>query len=146
MQILLKLKRYRKEVGTVMKCYKKIIIALLLIMLIILYILMICDTNSVIKDFKHCISGENISQQLKNTELYNKYFSYLDVKASDIDIDVKRLFVFHNFNSGVMYVKYSYELLDNYNNCLRGAKDVNSKWYIKKENRIWEVVKIEEKP
>lgn len=127
-----------------MKGCKKIMVVILAF-IILIYLLILFNTNTVIEDFKNCIRGENISQELMSTELY-QYFDDFNGRITDVDVNVTRWFVLHNFHKGVMYIKYSYEAFDKNGNHIKGASNVFAKWYILKINDMWEVIKIEEEP
>ncbi|MDR1209059.1 MAG: hypothetical protein LBK41_01920 [Clostridiales bacterium] len=70
--------------------------------------------------------------------------SYSEV--SEWDNNITRLFVWHNFSDGVMWVVYSQRGYDSSGVLAAGSRNVMSKWTIRKENGEWEIVKIEEAP
>jgi hypothetical protein len=106
---------------------------------------MVIDTNSIVFDFKNCISGKDISDDIKETELYYMYFNDDEV-GYVTDVNVRRYFVLHNFHKGVMYVNYTYKTFDKSGKQIRGAHKVSSKWYIEKQNGRWLVYDIDENP
>lgn len=129
----------------IMNYYKKILIAILLLPIFI-YFLIVNNTNSIIYDFKNCIKCNDISQEISSTELYRYYYDDFQGTVADADVNIKRIFVFHNFNKGIMYVKYSCEKYDQSGNHLYGSSNVYAKWYIEKNEGRWVVVKVEENP
>ena len=123
------------------------IVTALLAMVILLYAAMFYSTNNVIEDFKACVSGKDVSNGVEDAQLY-KYYNYKadNGRAVDADVEIRRLFVLHNFKKGVMYVEYSCETFDEEGNTVYGAAGIPSKWYIERNNGRWEVVEIEEDP
>ena len=89
-----------------------------------------------------------VSNDITNTELYkyyNKNELYND-EISDANINIRRLFVLHNFRKGVMFIKYDCESFNKSGEHIYGSSNVYAKWYIEKKNGVWEVVKVIEKP
>ena len=108
---------------------------------------MLWSTNSVIDDFKNCVSANEQAQEVKNTNLYMYYYfgdNFTDIV--DTDIKIKRKFVLHNFNKGVMWINYTYYVYDDKGTCIKGSHDIDSKWYIKKVDSRWIVYDIDEAP
>jgi hypothetical protein len=113
-----------------------------IIALIAVYIVMLCDTDSVLQDFRDCVSGE-VSENLKDSALYELYYN---ANAESAEVKVRRNFVIHNFTKGVIYANYTYHVFDKDGNEVRGSHKVPTKWYIEKINGRWSVVDIDERP
>lgn len=129
-----------------MRVQKRYIIAVSIILLFSLYITLILDTNNVIDDFIACVKNQNIREEVKDTELYN-WYNYKNTEIiNDATVDVKRIFVFHNFKQGVLCVNFTYKMFDENGNEIRCAHNVNSVWHIRKNNGYWNVVEIEQRP
>lgn len=125
------------------------IISLLTVLLcIIYYSVMLHDTDSLLTDFANCIKGDSVSNTITNTELY-KYYNRNELynnEISDADINIRRLFVLHNFHRGIMFIKYDCETFNKSGEHIYGSANVYAKWYIEKKNGVWTVVDVIEKP
>ncbi len=127
---------------------KKVIISLFIILIAVVYIVMLHDTDNIAADFKDCVADNPKTEAIKSTalyEYYNRNELYND-EIFDAEVKVQRRFVLHNFHNGVMFVSYDCETFNNKGEHIYGASNVYAKWYIEKRNGIWEVVKVEEKP
>lgn len=117
-----------------------------IILIVCVYIILFINTNSITNDFRSVINNEmNAEIAYGELERY-KIPDFDDVIYKHTHSKIKRKFVFHNFNKGVMYVKYTYYAYDVNEKLITGSKDVSSKWYIEKRNSRWIVTEIEEKP
>ena len=124
------------------------IILVVIISVLITYIVILNNTNSVLDDFYNCIVDNSDSKALKDTALY-KYYNrneLFDNKICSAKINIQRTFVIHNFCQGVMFVNYDCETFDDKGKHIYGSTNVRSKWYIKKEHGKWIVYDIDEKP
>lgn len=127
---------------------KGIIISLFITLIVIVYIIMLHDTDNITNDFKDCVADTPKSEIIKNTALY-KYYSRNELfknEICDADVKVRRLLVLHNFHNGVMFVNYDCETFNDKGEHIYGSSNVYAKWYIEKKNGIWEVVNVEERP
>lgn len=108
------------------------------------YNILLHDTDTLITDFQHVIL-ENMSEDVDYGAL-EWYDRYNRENAKDIYINLKRKWVCHNFNKGIVFVKYNIELYDELGDCIRGAWNVDSEWCIEKKNGRWIVTEIHEMP
>lgn len=133
----------RGDIQSKMSIIKKLSIIIFLL-IIIFYIISFVNTNSVIYDFKNCVSKQIIT----NTALDAYIGCYNEEKGpvTSSKIEIHRRFVIHNFNKGIMYVKYSYKLYNKDGVIIGGAHNIPSTWFIEKNNEHWLVKKIKEKP
>lgn len=111
-----------------------------------IYLFMLKDTNNLIDDFEKCVSCYDVSESVRNSALYEYYYDNFQGEVKYAKIKIYRKFVIHNFNKGLIWVKYSFEQYDTNNNKLRGSWDISSKWYIEKQNGQWVVTDIDERP
>ena len=129
---------------------KVIIIILSLVDLfgVVYYAAMLHDTDNLLTDFTDCVKGNTSSNALTDTELYkyyNRNGSYSD-EISDANVNIRRVFVLHNFHKGVMFVKYDCETFNKNGEHIYGSSNVYAKWDIEKKNGVWTVVNVSEKP
>ena len=117
--------------------------------LAIIYIIMLFDTNSLIKTVK-----DNMNLKVNKIEssnnlvwLYNSgRESYKHEKALKTETFVFRLFIIHNFKNGHMWVIYSNKVKNGDDKILYGSSLVLSHWKIHKENGEWQISAIYEEP
>ena len=109
---------------------------------------MLHETDSVVEDFANCIAGNVTQEDIENSELYRYYnrSELYDDNVCSATVNVKRIFVLHDFHHGVMCVKYDCEAFDGDGNHIYSSSNVNARWHIKKRNGRWIVTDIEEKP
>ena len=124
---------------------KRNIITLLIIIPVLLYAIMLLNTNSVVNDVKNIMLGNVEESITENTPLSRYNFSNV-LSNAEVKAKITRLFVAHNFSDGYMWVKYSYDTVKNDNDLMPGSWNVTSRWKIHKENGKWEVVEIIEDP
>lgn len=123
--------------------FKKIVL-LGILLLLLLYAVFFLNTNSVMRYAKSVFRGEISSEEVVGTPLYRYYPK--DPEVVKVDLNLKRIFVSHNFKDGYIWVKYDEEQLDSYGNIVSGSWDIISRWKIHKENGEWKVVDIDEDP
>lgn len=131
-----------------MKSKILIIIAIIVVLLGVTYSIILHDTDSVLNDFVNCIKCNAASDTVADTELY-RYYSrneMFDNEIYDANVNVRRLFVIHNFHKGVMFIKYDCETFNESGEHVYGSSDVYVKWYIEKKDGIWVVTDVIEKP
>ncbi len=125
---------------------KKLAILFILILIAGYYLAMLCTTNSVVEDFYNVVNN-NMDENISYEELKRyKVPSFENTTYKNTDTKINRIFVVHNFNKGIMYVKYSYIMYDINGHTISGSSNVYSKWSIEKVGKRWTVVDIEEKP
>lgn len=133
---------------TLVKSKILIIIAIIVILLGVTYSIILHDTDAVIDDFYNCINNRVTSNIIENTELY-RYYNKSDLYSegvSETDIKAKRLFVMHNFHKGVMFIKYDCKIFNKHGDLIYGSSNIYAKWYIEKNDGIWVVTDVIEKP
>lgn len=83
--------------------------------------------------------------ETENTPLmrYNIGSRYPNAK---VRAKVTRLFTWHNFFDGHIWVIYSYETIENDTDIKPATFNVISKWTIHRENGKWQIVDIKEAP
>ena len=129
----------------IINMYKKLLILFLLIILGS-YSAMLFTTNSVINDFYDVVNNDlDESNSYGELERY-KVPSFASVTYKETNSKIRRIFVLHNSNKGVMYVKYSYIMYDVTGDVITGSTNIFSKWYLKKSGNRWLVTDIDEKP
>lgn len=123
--------------------FKKIVL-LCILLLLLLYAVFFLNTNSVMRYAKSVFRGEISSEEVVGTPLYRYYPK--DPEVVKVDLNLKRIFVSHNFKDGYIWVKYDEEQLDSSGNIVSGSWRIISRWKIHKENGEWKVVDIKEHP
>ena len=106
---------------------------------------MFLNTNSVVHFVENVMIGNIDGAITANTPVdrYNIVGRFPDAK---VKANIKRLFTFHNFFDGYMWVIYSYETIENDKDIRPGAWNIVSRWKIHKENGNWKVIEIKEAP
>ena len=127
---------------------KAILLCMAVIFFVLIYLIMLYDTQEILYDFNNCIADNVLSESMKETELYrfynrNELYDNLIVSANT---KVRRIFVLHNFNKGMMLVNYDCEAFDAEGNSLYSSSNVYARWYIEKKNGKWLVVDVKEQP
>lgn len=131
-----------------MKSYRKTIKKVLLIVLatlIAVYMVMLLDTNSVMRYAKSVFNGEISEEEVIDTPLYIRYYPK-SPEIAKTDSKIRRIFVAHDFVDGYMWVKYDLVRINSAGEEFSGSWDVLSRWKIHRENGEWKVVEIEEAP
>jgi hypothetical protein len=132
-----------------MKLYKRLFISLGGFV-ILAYLLMVIDTNSITLKVKNVMLGKT---EDNGGDIYYPYFydaanslKKSGHNVSKINLSLVRLFVVHNFISkGCIGVFYTIEIKDN-EKLLTASHDIFSIWKIKKIDGVWEIVDIVEAP
>jgi hypothetical protein len=124
---------------------KKKVIVLLTAALILLYTIMLINTNSVVNDVRNIMLGNVEKSVTDNTPLRIYNFSNV-LSNAEVEVRISRIFVLHNFFDGFVWVNYSYETLKNDSDMRPGSANVFSRWKIHRENGRWEVAEIKENP
>ena len=79
-----------------------------------------------------------------NAYNYSRYAA--SETLGEVYMTLVRLFVFHNFQDGYIWVYYSYEAYNQDGNLLTGSHSIPTKWKIHKESGKWEIFEIFEAP
>ncbi len=124
---------------------KKMIILCVIGLIIITYIAMFVSTNSVVNDVKNVMLGNVSAAEIEGTPL-SRYNVKKWSPDSIVEADITRIFVWHNFVDGYMYVRYSYKGVDENGEILTASGPLFSLWKIHRENGKWKVVEIQEAP
>lgn len=128
------------------KCLKGMGIAVLIsiVLMIILYIAMLLDTNSLFYYVKDVFYGKVPHEEIEGTLLTGYDVTY-DSDIATIDLKISRAFVIHNFTDGYMYVNYDcvgYDANGDFTYCSVASHLHCAVWKIHKENGEWKIVKI----
>jgi len=91
---------------------KWMIVLYIIISILLIYLVMFNSTNSVVHDAKNVMLGNVDISVTKGTPLDRYNFSNILVNAK-VKASIIRLFVWHDFFDGYMWVIYSYETVKN---------------------------------
>ena len=126
---------------------KRFITLIIIGVFILVYIIMLLNTNSVISYAKDIFMQKIPYDKNSPDALMHRYYYPDDDSDDRISLDLHRLFVWHNFDHGYMYVYYTIEVKDRVTNELEhGSWGIPSRWEIKKIDDIWRVIDIKEDP
>jgi hypothetical protein len=117
------------------------------ISIIFVYLIMLLDTNSIMRDVKSIFMGTH-KFSLADDDPLNRYDDsnhYLKEKFVKVELTVIRLFVLHDFRDGYIFAFYRYEALDENGKVLTGSMNIFTKWKIHKENGKWKIIEIFER-
>ncbi len=126
---------------------KKALRCLLVILCVVLgtYVIMFLGTNSIFNEVKTVMKGEYDEDYVFTGEM--DYFNFTrDSGDATVDLDVKRLFIIHNFQHGYMWVFYSFEVTSKSGGVSPGGADILSKWEIERQNGKCVIVDVIEAP
>jgi|GEM_PF-3042843 hypothetical protein len=128
------------------KRLKGIGIAMLIsiVLMIILYIIMLIDTNSVFNYAKDVFLGKVPHDEVAGTPLSIYDITKWEENAR-ATVKISRVVVFHNFSDGYIIVKYVHRGYDESGKrrFLTAAEfPYWDKWIIHKENGEWKIVKV----
>ena len=124
-----------------------IIIVIILIVIATAYLIMLLNTNQIIRDVK-AIMNSTIPKELTEglpVDMYNRQ-GVSDLGAVSHYVEIDRVLVLHNFFSGYMWVRYTCEGFDIYGNRVHGSWQIPALWQIKRIDGKWEIVEIFEDP
>ena len=124
---------------------KKKMIFVITGILILVYIVMFISTNSVIHDVENIMYG-NVKKSFTENSPVSAYNRKDDFGTTSVNVEIKRIFVLHNFFDGYMWVNYTCEGFDNEGNRTYGDWKVPARWKIHRENGKWKIVEIKEDP
>lgn len=128
------------------------IVLLIFISLTLIYLIMLWDTNPIVDYAEAVFKGEIPREEIENTP-WDEYdtTNYSDGKprgAAEVEIEISRVFVMHNFFDGYMWVTYENVGYDERGEMLYldTAKLYPAKWKIHRENGKWVLVDVDEHP
>lgn len=116
---------------------------------LLVYLIMFYSTNSVVQDVEKVMRGQVAYEDTRGTPIdsYNRGSGGVNSKHPiNVEVNIMRLFVLHNFADGYMWIMYTNEGLDPNTNSRYGSYKVTSRWKIHKENGKWVIVDIKEGP
>mgnify|MGYP004601274067 CR=1 FL=1 len=125
----------------------KVITSILITFLLLLlsyYPIMYVNTNSIVNYAENVFKGKVDYSKIKNTPIEIYYPDEINFKK--VDVSIKRKFVWHNFNSGRMYVNYTCTYYDNSGKMTCSSSDVDAIWNIKKTDGEWVITGVIEDP
>jgi len=115
---------------------------------LVFYFIILLNTNSLMREVRSTFLGEVDPSETPNRGIhaYNlgRHVNHYD--CYDVDLTVIRLFTFHNFHKGYVWVYYNYKVFDENRELISGSQNVFSKWRIQKEGETWEIIDIFERP
>jgi hypothetical protein len=136
-----------------MKLNKYRVVLFIISSIILLYVIMVIDTNSLMGEVESAFLGEIPISETKDKpiDMYNyssdinRYnTAYLGYR---VDLTLRRVFVLHNFFfNGIMIIYYSVYVYDYEDKRITASKDIYATWIIHKENGKWSIASIIEDP
>lgn len=125
------------------------IIVSVIILAIIVYLLMLWDTNPLIEYARDVFYGEIPNEEIENTP-WSKYdTTHNRDGVGEVVLGLRRVFVIHNFFDGYMWITYENIVYDDNGELLYlGTQEFPkmAMWKIHKENGEWILVEIDEHP
>lgn len=139
---------YIYGVGVMKKKKKLKIIFSVIIAIIIVYIVMLFDTNSLMVEVKSVFMREVEESETieKPVNMYNRSSEYQNEALVNVNLKLNIIFTIHNFRDGYIWAYYSVEARNESDELLYGSWEIPTKWKIHKENGKWEIVDIIEAP
>lgn len=125
------------------------IVLLIIIMLLFIYLIMFWNTNSLIEYAKAVFYGEIPNEEIENTPWWGYYDDVHEEGVAKVDLEIRRVFVIHNFFDGYMWVEYKHAKYDENDELMyfSGAEfPYCTKWTIHKEKGKWVLVDSNEGP
>jgi hypothetical protein len=116
-----------------------------LVIIILAYVAMLLDTNSVMSYVFSVMNGEMPRSELAGKPVY-MLSGHQWPEATQWKISLTRLFVVHNFRDGIIWAVYNHYGYDEFGKHVGGGRNIHSKWTIHKENGKWDIVRIDEAP
>jgi hypothetical protein len=168
--------RVENSIGTPRPVKERItlLIRSLIMVFAVIVVMMQLDTNSVMRDVRSAFFCPDyyIDDLRYNPQVYddlginyivykfgtakNNIYAHFNVTSHseetkyldqvNIDLKLHRLFAWHNFKKGKLWMKYSIEVTDERKNHIQGAWDIPVKLAIEKVNGVWSVTDIDEPP
>ena len=131
-----------------MKKKARNIIVVVIITIMLAYLAMMIDTNSLMGEVRDAFLWKISPDETANRpiDVYN-YSRRADTETlGDVNLILVRLLVIHNFRDGYMWAYYSYEARNPEGEIITGSWHIITKWKIHKENGKWEIIQIIEAP
>ena len=124
------------------------IITTILSVILIIYLAMLVNTNSLMRYVRDVFlwrvdSAETIGRPINR---YNDSNRLATVELGEVKLTLIRMFTLHNFRDGYIWAYYSYEAHDTDGEIITGSWRIPTKWKIHKENGVWKIVEIIEAP
>lgn len=112
-----------------------------IILMVLAYLIMFLNTNSLVNYVESIYRGKVSSEKLEN-----EWYNHFDIvrkrpEIAQVDIDISRVFVWHNFHEGFMWVNIDCEAHDSSDRVTYGS-DAYERWDIKKTERGWEIINV----
>ena len=126
-----------------------IAVAILIVIGLVGFIVMLISTNELMAFAKSVFLGKYDKECAQNKLLQQRYdiiSSHQSSHIVNVELTLNRIFILHNFSNGYVWVRYTCKYMDSNNETICSALGIYSKWIIQKQNGVWEVVKIYEKP
>ena len=113
-----------------------------------LYIILIIDTHNLMiraKKIFFCEISENEIEDKLSRYSLGKYINKNEI--GNIELRILRPFTIHNFNKGIIIIKYTHVIYDRNGEILTGSWNIFPViWKIRKINNVWNVIEIDEAP
>lgn len=138
-----------------MKCFTGLfshpsrIALLILIVLALIYLVMLWNTNSIFYYTKSVFLGEVPYEEIENSLLSIYDDAYTRKGVEKVDLEIHRVFVIHDFFDGYMWISYDYIGYDENDKMIFLSTQEYpflAKWTIHRENGEWVIVDIDEHP
>ena len=138
------------------KVVKTILLSILslFVVCVIYYIIMFLNTNQLTRDVKNVMEGKVSYEEIEGKPIEHYYFKGGYETFDTVKYNTTRIFVWHNFSKGYIWLHDQWEVRDSNGNLVAGsgAKDwpmtyeYPTKWIIEKHNGKWEIVDIDSHP
>jgi len=121
-----------------------------MIFVIGIYSAMIISTNSLIRDVESVFRLEVDRSVTEGRPIdqynYNNHAEARGREVGGISYSLRRRFVWHNFQYGYIWARYTRVVYDIDGRILTGASRIPTRWRIERQNGRWEIVEIFERP
>lgn len=118
----------------------------ILLIVVLIYIFMFTNTNSIFNYAKKVFLGEISMSSDEALSRYSLTSFKSRTQIGNVELKIRRNLVIHNFFDGYMFVKYSRIVYDTDGQLLTATANVNSIWKIHKTNGDWSITEIYESP
>lgn len=138
-----------------MKSFKKLfirpvsIILLMISVLILIYLIMLWNTTPVVEYAEAVFKGEIPRSEIEGTPWSRYNDRHHKEGVAKEDLEIKRVFVIHNFFDGYMWIEYRHAKYDENGELMyfSGAEfPYCTKWTIHKEKGEWVLIDSKEGP
>jgi hypothetical protein len=113
-------------------------------LLLFAYLVMFGDTNALLEHAKHLMMG-GISASETEGKPEHRYNMSKVCDDPVVELKVHRIFTLHNFSDGYIWIYCRIKVCDETGD-LRYFSGAIACWKIHKENGVWEIVEIFERP